>query len=94
MKRTIGLFVVFLVATQGCGPTQVLYKLDVDQAQIQADQQGCKDQASFYTGGGPMIGMRRSQFDQNYEDCMEAKGYKWGDEKDVPESSIVPILGP
>ena len=94
MKGAIGLFVVFLVAMQGCGPTQVLYKPDVDQAQIQADQQECKEKAAFYTGGGPLIGRRRSELDQNYYDCMEAKGYKWGNEKDVPESSIVPIVGP
>lgn len=94
MKVAIGLSVVFLVATQGCGPTRVLYKPDVDQAQIQADREECEDKASFYTGGGPMIGRRRSELDQNYYDCMKAKGYMWGDEKDVPESSIVPIVGP
>jgi hypothetical protein len=94
MKVAIGLFIVFLVATQGCGPTQVLYKPDVDQAQIQADQQECKEKAVLWTGDGPYIGRRRSALDDNYEDCMEAKGYKWGDEKDVPESSIVPIFGP
>jgi hypothetical protein len=92
MKGAIGLFVVFLVATQGCGPTQVLYKPDVDQAQIQADQQECVGKASLYTGSGPTIGRRRSEWDQNYYDCMKAKGYKWGDEKDVPESTIVPIV--
>jgi hypothetical protein len=92
MKGAIGMFVVFLFATQGCGPTQVLYKLDVDQAQIQADQQGCKEKANLYTGDGPYIGRRRSEWDQNYYDCMKAKGYKWDDEKNVPESSIVPIV--
>jgi hypothetical protein len=94
MKVAIGLFIVFLVATQGCGPTQVLYKPDVDQAQIQADRQDCMEKANFYTGGGPYIGGRRSELDRNYNDCMEAKGYKWGDEKNVPESSVVPIVGP
>ncbi len=83
MKGAIGLFVVFFVATQGCGPERVLYKPDVDQAQIQADKQACKEKAEFYTGGGPMIGRRRSALDENYEDCMEAKGYKWVEEKDV-----------
>jgi len=83
MKGAIGLFVVFLVATQGCGPAQVLYKPDVDQAQIQADQQECKGKAVFYTGDGAMVGGRRSELDRNYEDCMKAKGYKLVDEKDV-----------
>jgi len=83
MKGAIGLFIVILVATQGCGPAQVLNKPDVDQAQMQADQQECKEKAEFYTGGGPSIGRRRSELDRNYEDCMKAKGYKWVEEKDV-----------
>jgi hypothetical protein len=82
MKGAIGLFVVFLVATQGCGPVPVLYKPDVDQAQIQADKQECKGKAEFYMGDGPLIGRRRSELDGYYEDCMKAKGYKWVDEKD------------
>ena len=82
MRVAIGLFVVLLVATQGCGPTQVLYKPDVDQTQIEADQQECAEQARFYTGGRVMFGSRRSTLDDNYNDCMEAKGYKWVIEKD------------
>jgi hypothetical protein len=85
MKGAIGLFIFLLVATQGCGPARVLYKPDVDQAQIEADQQKCQEQAEFYLGGGPRFGARRSQLDQYYEDCMEGKGYKWVVEKDVPK---------
>ena len=85
MKVSTVLFVVFLVATQGCGPSRVLYKPDADQAQIHADEEECKRKAVFYTGDGPMIGGRRSELDRNYEDCMEAKGYKWVEEKDVPK---------
>lgn len=91
MKVAIGLFAVFFVAMQGCGPTQVLYKPDVDPAQIQKDQRECKEKAVLWTGDGPYIGARRSELDRNYENCMEGKGYKWGDEKDVPPSSIVPF---
>lgn len=87
MKGAIGLFVVFLVATQGCGPTRVLYKPDVDQAQIRADKEECKEKAAFYTGDGPYIGRRGSELDRNYEDCMEAKGYQWVEEKDVPKQN-------
>ena len=92
MKSAIGLFVVLLVAMQGCGPTQELYKTGVDQAQIQADQQECEEKAELWTGSGPRFGRIRSELDQNYYNCMEAKGYKWGNDKDVPESSIVPIF--
>ncbi len=84
MKVAVGLLLVFSIATQGCGPTRVLYKPDVDQAQVRADKQECKEKAVFYTGDGPMIGRKRSELDRNYEDCMEAKGYKWVEEKDVP----------
>ena len=85
MKAAIGLFVVLLVAMEGCGPTQILYKPNVDQAQIQADQRECKEKAALYTGDGPTIGRRRSELDRNYEDCMVGKGYKWVDEKDAPK---------
>ncbi len=85
MKVGIGLFVVFLAAAQGCGPTPVLYKPDVDPAQIDADRQQCAEQARFYTGGGPLFGSRRSTADDYFDDCMKAKGYKWVVEKDVPK---------
>jgi len=87
MKVAIGLFVVFLVAAQGCGPTKVLYKPNVDQAQIDTDKQQCTDQARFYTGGGPLVGSRRSTADQYFDDCMAAKGYKWVIEKNVPKQN-------
>ena len=86
MKRVIYSFILLLFATQGCGgPNLVLYKPDVDQAQTQADKRECKEKADFCTGGGPMIGSRRSELDRNYEDCMEAKGYKWVDAEKVPK---------
>ncbi len=54
MKGAIGLFVVFLVATQGCGPVPVLYKPDVDQAQIQEDKKSAREKAEFVDRGtGP-----------------------------------------
>jgi hypothetical protein len=87
MKVAIGLFVVFLVAAQGCGPTQVLYKPNVGQAQIDTDKQQCADQARFYTGGGPLFGSRRSTADQYFDDCMTSKGYKWVIEKDIPKQN-------
>jgi len=85
MKVAIGLFVVFLTAAQGCGPTQVLYKPNVDPAQIDTDRQQCAEQARFYTGGGPLFGSRRSTADDYFEDCMKARGYKWVNENEVPK---------
>jgi len=87
MKIAIGLFVVFLVAAQGCGPTKVLYKPNVDQAQVDTDREQCAEQARFYTGGGPLFGSRRSTADQYFDDCMRAKGYKWVNEKDVSKKN-------
>ena len=87
MKVAIGLFVVLLVAAQGCGPTPVLYKPNVDPAQIDRDRQQCADQARFYTGGGPMFGSRRSTADQYFDDCMKAKGYRWVNEGEVPKQN-------
>ena len=84
MKVAVGLLAIFLLATQGCGgPNLVLYKPDVDPAQIQADKRECQEKAELYIGDGPMIGSRRSELDRYYEDCMKAKGYQWVEEKDA-----------
>jgi len=89
MKVTIGLLVVFLIATQGCGPQQALYNPNVDQAQMRADQRKCEEDAKTY-GDSPMLFLRRPGSGEGinereyYESCMERKGYRWVDEKDVP----------
>ena len=85
MKVAIGLFAVLLIAAQGCGPTPVLYKPNVDQAQIDRDREVCAEQARFYTGGGPLFGARRTTADDYFADCMKSKGYRWVIEDDVPK---------